>query len=981
MDTVLGILGATALRVGGALVEDWGPPRQRAVLGLLAYRVGRWVPVEQLLDWVWAARPPDDPQSTLEGYAAKIRTHLKGVAAPATISGRRGRFRLDVDPDLVDFHRFRRLADTAAVQARAGDPAAEDTARQALALWRGDLLDDLTTPFADGARATHGQPARLTARRALVDSLLARGAHQDALSTLLELQEDEGPHDVEFAERRITALRGLGRQREATTYYLGMRKHYLDEGDPDSAEQVRAHHDSGLPTATGGTPVPHHPVPRGLPVDSPDFTGRADLLAELDVAAGLADGDPLRGVLVLDGMPGVGKSALAAHWGHRAQSRFNGGSLHVDLDGWDDGGVRPRAAVVDELLLALGRQVDGRGSPQEREVLLRQALADRHTLVVLDGVRDREQVKDLIKVLADCLVLITTRQRITSLTAWSGARRVHVPPLSPAESAELAARRFRARPPGRLAEDLLAACGGLPLVVNLAVEHVVAFGAGALSADPARLLDLGGEGFSVASITGHTHRLLGGAPRRAFGLLGLHPGADFGAEVAASCTGLPLGQAEACLSVLVDAHLLQPGRAPGRYRFHGLLREFARRRAGEEDGAARSAAVTRVVDHYLQSAATADELLDPGTPKAPRLAPVPGAVRAALPDAAAAARWLRDERANVIAVLRLAADTGDHARAWRLAHAVGTHYDLHGCYQDSLVAHRVAIGSARADGHREAESSSSHDLGVMLLRHGELEQAREHLDRGRRFAEEHGPPHALLAGLLHLGLHELRRGRPAAAVPLLERCLALGADDASRAGHTDLAWVCAHFGEVRVQLGQPVEAEVLLHQGRYHAEMGAAPAALAACLHGLARVHRVKGDLSAAESLATTALAGALSAPHRPLVIAIRAELAQLHEQRGALATAQEQARQAVADAENAPLARADALRVLGRVMHKQGKHEDARAAWTPALAAYVQLGDEVKAAVVRAQLDMLPHDITLPLARSGDHSGQIVDNPPRRPS
>src|SRR5439155_6485649 len=118
------------------------------------------------------------------------------------------------------------------------------------------------------------------------------------------------------------------------------------------------------------------------------------------------------------------------------------------------------------------------------------------------------------------------------------------------------------------------------------------------------LRELAIEGQTVAAVFSLSYEHLDEAQRRIFRLLGVHPGADFDAHVAAALADVPVDVAEELLEDLVDAHLLEAP-AAGRYRFHDLLRDFARQLVSTEPDDVREGATLGMLDYYLHTAAGA----------------------------------------------------------------------------------------------------------------------------------------------------------------------------------------------------------------------------------------------------------------------------------------------------------------------------------------------------------------------------------------
>ncbi len=173
-----------------------------------------------------------------------------------------------------------------------------------------------------------------------------------------------------------------------------------------------------------GEPEPR--PPRQLPADVHGFVGRAAELGHLDklLDAGASGGARL---VVIAGTAGAGKSALAVRFAHRIHDRFPDGQLFVNLRGYDSGPPIAPQAALERFLRALG--VMPHAMPQEleeRAELYRSLLAGRRLLVVADNVATVGQVRPLLPGDAGCVVLVTSRSRLSGLSAREGAYRLTV---------------------------------------------------------------------------------------------------------------------------------------------------------------------------------------------------------------------------------------------------------------------------------------------------------------------------------------------------------------------------------------------------------------------------------------------------------------------------------------------------------------------------------------------------------------------------
>jgi hypothetical protein len=336
-------------------------------------------------------------------------------------------------------------------------------------------------------------------------------------------------------------------------------------------------------------------MPYRLPPDTSDFVGRGGAVAEL--AGALAPGRSMP-VAAVNGMGGVGKTTLAVHVAHALRWRFPGGRLYVNLRGMADRPTEPYA-VLSGLLRALGRR-DVPDSKEERAALYRSELVGRRVLVLLDDARCPAQVRPLLPGAPGSAVLVTSRATMAGLP---GVRHLDLDVLEPDEAMALltsAAGVGRVAAERGAALDLVAACGFLPLAIR---------GAGAwLAARPslgidvlARLLACGRMEELPAAVAcfGLGYDLLGADEARAFRLLAVADGPGFSTGAAGATLGLRRQRADDLLETLTDLSLLECS-APGRYRFHDLLRLFALNRAGRPGERAR--ALRSLLDHYLVAA-------------------------------------------------------------------------------------------------------------------------------------------------------------------------------------------------------------------------------------------------------------------------------------------------------------------------------------------------------------------------------------------
>ena len=381
----------------------------------------------------------------------------------------------------------------------------------------------------------------------------------------------------------------------------------------DPAGQVMLERLPAVAAVPGGQPAM---ALRTLPRDTAAFTGRTRELDRLVAAVSetAATGGVI-GIHAVDGMAGIGKTAFAVHAAHRLAARFPDGQIFLRLHA-HTAGQRPvdPAEALATLLLTTGV------APQQippgleaRSAAWRGHLAGKKVLLVLDDAAGSDQVRPLLPGSAGCLVLVTSRRRLTALEE---AAPISLGTLPPGEAADLFVRlagRPGLQPADAAVAEVAALCGYLPLAIRLVaagLRHHPAWTVTDLAAELAtardRLAALQAEDVSVAAAFDLSYQDLTAGQQRLFRRLGLHPGADIDAYAAAALDDTDLQATRRRLGELYDQNLIgEPAR--GRYRLHDLLREYARARAAADDAADNQAAIGRLLDYYLHTAVAAGQ--------------------------------------------------------------------------------------------------------------------------------------------------------------------------------------------------------------------------------------------------------------------------------------------------------------------------------------------------------------------------------------
>lgn len=460
-----------------------------------------------------------------------------------------------------------------------------------------------------------------------------------------------------------------------------------------------------------------------LPADNLSFTGRAAELSRIEAAAVSVAGS---GIVAIDGMAGVGKTAFAVHAAHRIADRFPDGQIFIRMHGHTPGQqpTEPAAALSAALgsLGISGQQIPP--GPGERAALWRDLVAGKRVLLVLDDATGTDQVLPLLPGTGGTLVLITSRRRLTLLPE---ALAITLDVLGAGEAASLLARLAGRDDPSASAtgvsalgvSDVARLCGYLPLAISLTAGHLKHHPAWTmadlvddLESATSRVTAIRAENASVAAAFDLSYRELADSQRLMFRRLGVLPGPEIDAYAAAVLADVGLAAARALLDDLYVAHLLdEPTR--GRYRPHDLIREHAVDLARSDD-AESAAAAGRLLDYYLHCTQTADKHLarrsHTSVPVAHTTVP---AHRPDLSTPERAVAWMEAERANLHAAVRYAASQGKPAYATALAVSMHGFLRTHGYWDQALELHRVALAAARSTGDRLSEAETLNNLGVI----------------------------------------------------------------------------------------------------------------------------------------------------------------------------------------------------------------------------------------------------------------------------
>ncbi|MFI9169697.1 NB-ARC domain-containing protein [Streptomyces lincolnensis] len=601
------------------------------------------------------------------------------------------------------------------------------------------------------------------------------------------------------------------------------------------------------------TPASDRPVrPDQVPLMTVKYSNRRAELAALDATLGArAERPGSVAVDVLDGLPGVGKTAMAWRWAETAQDRFPDGQLYVDFAALRDQ-VTPMAgpgADVSEAVAMCLRSLPGGdiGMPSsllERTNQFRSRTANLRILLVLDDVNHPAQVRALIPKGPGSAVLATSQLRLGELATHNVARLISVKPLDPHGGLELLRDRCGAEAveaEREAAERLVELCGGLPVALHVVAARLagdslsMAELAAELNDEADRLagLAMDGEESSVSAVLGPSYRLLPPDAARVYRLLGWLPFGIFDAGVAAVATGIDTRSAKRLLRALVKASLVET-MSDGRYRMHDLVRLHARERAVEEEPEPEQAALTeRVGTHYLALTAFADRAL---RNERLRIADLADVLRDADDPFAAAdgpppLEWLDTEHPAILAILRAVVRCELYTLGWQLAEAFSVLFLYHRylrAWRETLELGIEAAEAAAASEGMPEESVKAARAGEARLRSllsrplldlGENDSAKEQLEQAVALAE--ATDHlALRASVQEFLGRYLDAVEPSGAVEAYQRSLELN----ERAGETRGAALAVFFlGCAYDARGDHTEAMVLLRRAQQELENRAEP--------------------------------------------------------------------------------------------------------------------------------------------------------------
>ncbi|WP_344654828.1 ATP-binding protein [Catenulispora subtropica] len=684
---------------------------------------------------------------------------------------------------------------------------------------------------------------------------------------------------------------------------------------------------------------------RQLPADLATLTGRdVELQRILDIAAAVDSESATVVVSAIDGMAGIGKTALAVRAGHLLAEKFPDGQLFVDLHAHTAGtGPRDPNGALGQMLQALG--LDPRAIPaelEERAKAFRNRLAGSRTLILLDDAASERQVRPLLPAAPGCMVLITSRNRLKAL---DHAHPLPLDVLDPADAIAL----FRAYAgPDRIAADdpalgrIAALCGYLPLALRIAAANLAHRPTWTtdhlevrLRAGLADLAAFDDGDRQVRAAFDLSYSNLTPDQQAAFRYLGLIPGPDGDVYAAAALLDSGLNEADMLLQELTDRSLLTET-APGRYRLHDLLRKYARTLAASHDSTERrKTALDRLLHYYAYTAQTAS------TPIArwPRPAPN-GPAPAHIPDVSdpeTARAWLRAEHPNLDAAYNYARDLDHHTIA--LAAGMAEILLSDGAWIRALEVHRSAAEAAARRDHSAAHAAALTDLGQVQQLMGDYPGATDVLAQALEIHRQIGNHLGEANTLNGLGQIHQQIGNYPSAAETHARALEIYRQIGSLLGEAN---ALTALGHVQYLIGDyPGATDVLAQALEIHRRIGN-HLGEANALTALGRVRHQVGDYPGAVQFHTQALEFYRQIGNRLSEANALTNLGRVQHLIGDCSGAAQDHMRALEiyrQIGNRP-GEAHALTNLGRVRHQSGDYPGAAEAHTRALEIHRQIGN-----------------------------------------
>jgi DNA-binding SARP family transcriptional activator len=468
------LLGQLEVLVGGQAVPI-SSAKHRALLATLLLRANVTVPLGELSEALWGDIEPANPRSTIQKYVMRTRRLLEptGTVIHTDVGG----YRIEVQPDQVDVHRFGELAERGRRAFESRDwGAASSLLTEAVGLWHAvPPLADVRSEIVQRDEVPRLVEGYLAAVEMRVEADLRLGRHGKLCEELLGLVRRH-PLRERFWIQWMRVLHAAHRQGEALAAYREVARLLADELGVEPSRELQSLHQQILVGATVSGPVEAPslvvvPGLRQLPMTTSGVVGRAAEIDEIVRALSPVPREGRPGLVIVNGPAGAGKSTVAVHAAHRLAGAFPDGQLYAEFGNAGKDSADRVMEVLGHFLRALGVPPDSVPSGLVDAVgAYRTATADRQLLVVLDGVSSARAARALLPGSASCRVLVTSRYELTDLFVAPGAHAVHVGVLREADGYRLLCEALgerRVEMERDAAEEMVRQCQGSPLALRL----------------------------------------------------------------------------------------------------------------------------------------------------------------------------------------------------------------------------------------------------------------------------------------------------------------------------------------------------------------------------------------------------------------------------------------------------------------------------------------------------------------------------------
>jgi DNA-binding SARP family transcriptional activator/tetratricopeptide (TPR) repeat protein len=825
------ILGSLEISEGADQVDLPGP-RQQVVVATLLLSANRVVTIDRLVEATYGEDPPPTARSQVQNSISSLRRRFASHASNETISTREYGYVIHVNGGHLDAEMFQQLVAAAHGAANTGQPdQAVSLYHDALSLWRGDALDGIDSQLVRVA-AIGLNEQHIATNEDRLELELDLGRHHELISQLIELIH-EFPLRQRLRGMLMLALYRCDRAAEALEVYRQARGVMIEELGIEPGERLQ-HLEQAILAADPALSAPvgsmrirpaQQQAPNTLPADIADFTGREDQITQIRqhlVQAVSEDRRPVPIVIVV-GKGGVGKTSLAVHVSHRMADRFPDGMLFADLHGGTSHVVNP-AQVLERFLRALGTPASQ--IPEgfdERAEVYRNLVANRQILVVLDDALSESQVSPLLPSSGTAGVLVTSRRRLTGM---AGAMHIQLDVLDVSKSVELLARitgRTRVQAEHEAATAVARHCGHLPLALRIAgarlsarphwsIEQFVE----RLANESQRLDELRHGDMGIRPSIMLTYQSVTAQARQLFRRLALLDSPVFSGWIGAALLDKPITEAEDILDELVSTQLIESTDGNfgvhSQYRFHELIRVFARERLiAEEAAAARTATLERALGALLHLAEMAHIRYFGGDYVRIRS----DAFRWPLPDRMVEQlirdplAWYELERTTLVCGVKQAAQAGLVELSWGLASSTVALFESRIYLDDWRETHEIALEATSKAHHIRGQAAMLDSIASLHITQQRFEPARRDLTQAVQLFEEAHDEQGVALATRHIAHLDRLGGRLDEATRRYEQALATF----RRLGdHIAIAHVLHGLAEVRLELAQFDSAKELLSE-------------------------------------------------------------------------------------------------------------------------------------------------------------------------